>query len=124
MAKQPACKEQSMAEDSTRKLVLEIASDELGPLKAAIATGLDETDPVEASSAGAHARLLLVRQAVDALAGSSHYRLSLEREDVEILRACVTLVMSMRGYIVARPAAIAALVSLRQKLDRLLKDNG
>jgi hypothetical protein len=112
-----------MTEGSARRLLLELESGELEALKAAIATGLEETKLADASSAQAHARLLAVRQVVDALAASKRYRVPLEREDADILRACVTRVISLRGYIVARPAAIGALVSLHQKLDRLLLTN-
>ena len=103
-----------------RTLVLELVGDEIAVVKAAIATGLQELERTGQSEYD-HARLAALARRVDALPDRARTRLPLQPEDAELLRACVTRVMAMRGYFAGRPAAIVALASVRTKLDRLLE---
>lgn len=99
-------------------MVLHLEADELPVILAALTT----TPAPAIGSADATRQAALLR-AVQALTGHAPFRLHIERGDAELLRACVTMSIGLRGYIVGRPAALAAMTRVRQQLDRLLKSS-
>jgi len=112
-----------MSRQGTRPLTLDIEGDEITALKAAIASGLEELRHSSAKGSETYQRLERLHDEVERMAGLRSARLALQRQDAEALRSYVMMVISMRGYIVARPAAINALTALYDKLDHLLRGN-
>jgi hypothetical protein len=101
-------------------MILQVSGDEVAALKAAIVTGLDELERTGGgSSSDAHDRLTRLQGDMAAQSDATA-RLKLDADDALLLRAYVTTVMALRGYVVGRPGAINALVALHSKLDRLL----
>lgn len=101
-------------------LTLRLSQVELAVVKAAISAGIEQAER-DAHTHGADlARLLVMRHRVDAPVETETVFLSLDRQEAELLRACVTSVIAVHGYVVGRPAAVRAMSGVRGQLDRLL----
>jgi len=110
-----------MTRDHSRPLVLELESSELHIVRVAIGAGLEDLKRVQPTAGDAYRRLTDVQNAAMDLEGRGPFRLGLDRASAELLRTYVTMGMATSGYIAGRPAAITAMTSVHQKLDRLLK---
>ena len=110
-----------MAKGQRQSLILDLESSELLVVRAAIAIGLQDMGRRQPATSDAYRRLPALQDETTALVGRGPFRLPLDRAGAELLRAYVTVSMAACGYVVGRPAAITAMTSVRQKLDRLLR---
>ncbi len=108
-----------MSNKASQLHILELESDELPVVRAAISSALDGISTAQPNG-NDRQQLLALQQTVKQLSGNGSHRVALTRTDVELLRIHVTTIMAMRGYVVARPAAILTMTTVRQKLDRML----
>ena len=109
-----------MARNRSHPLIMDLQGDEMTVVRAAIASGLEDMARRTAQTGDDYQRLLALQREAQTVASHGPYRLPMERAQAELLRTYVTMIMAMSGYFVGRPAAITALATVQQKLDRLL----